>query len=79
MLQAGTLYYTITFVLSLASLLGAIMMWNLNKMGFHIYALSNLLLLLVPAFMLSMPAGWGNIFLTGGFIALYGMHLREMK
>lgn len=78
-IQAGAAYHMITFVLYVASLTGAAMMWNLKKNGFHVYALSNLLILLVPAFMLGMAAGWGNILLTGGFIALYGTHLQEMR
>lgn len=77
--EAGWSYHATTFVLSLCSLLGAIMMWKLKKNGFHFYALSNLGLLFVPMALLGMSTGWGNIFLTSGFIGMYAVHLKEMK
>lgn len=77
--QAGWTYHLTTFVLSLCSLIGAIMMWNLKKTGFHFYALSNLGLLFVPMLLLDMPTGWGSILFTSGFIGMYAVHLKEMK
>ncbi len=78
-LQAGWSYYLMTFALSLGSLAGAILMWNLKKLGFHFYALSNLGLLFVPMLMLGMPTSWGSILFTSSFIAMYAIHLKEMK
>jgi hypothetical protein len=78
-LQAGWTYYFLTFILSVCSLTGAILMWNMKKMGFHFYALSNLGLLFVPMLILSMPTNWGSILFTSCFIAMYGLHLKEMK
>ena len=38
-LHAGWAYYLITFLFTLSSLIGAVFMWNLKKIGFHFYAL----------------------------------------
>jgi len=42
--------FFISSILCLASLTGAIFMFNLKKIGFHIYTTANLLLVLVPLF-----------------------------
>ena len=78
-LQAGWGYYIIMFVLASASLIGAILMWNLKKIGFHVYALANLIALFVPILMFSMPISWSGILLTACFIALYALNLKHMK
>lgn len=77
--QAGWNFHFTTFILSSCSLIGAIMMWNLKKNGFHFYALSNLGLLFVPILLLEMSTSWGSILLTSGFIGMYAVHLKEMK
>jgi hypothetical protein len=79
LLQAGWSYYLMIFVLSICSLTGAILMWNLKKLGFHFYALSNLGLLFVPMFMLGTAISWGSILFTASFIGMYAIHLKEMK
>ena len=79
LLQAGWGFYLISFVLAAGSLAGAILMWNLKKIGFHFYALSNLGLLFVPMLMLSMPISWEGILLTSSFIALYAVNFKFLK
>ncbi len=44
----GPLYYIIVAVLAAMSLLGAFFMYRLNKLGFHLYASSQVLGLLLP-------------------------------
>lgn len=78
-LTAGWGYYSLLFVLSVASLVGAILMWQLKKIGFHIYALANSAALFVPMLMFSMPFSWFGIMVTAAFIALYAMNLKFMK
>ena len=79
LLQAGWGFYLISFVLAACSLAGAVLMWNLKKIGFHFYALSNLGLLFVPMLMLSMPISWEGILLTSSFIALYAFNFKFLK
>ena len=78
-LNAGWGYYTLTLVLTVVSLTGAILMWKLKKNGFHFYAFSNLALLFVPTLVLGMSISWVAILLTSCFIGMYAMHLKYMK
>jgi hypothetical protein len=78
-LKAGWGYYSIIFILSVCSLTGAILMWQLKKIGFHFYALSNLLSLFVPFLMLHLEMSLPSIMLTGSFVALYALNLKFMK
>ena len=79
LLQAGWAYYAPTLILSLGSLIGAILMWKLKKIGIHVYALSNLALLFVPTLVLGIAISWFGILITSGFIALYAVNLKQMS
>lgn len=78
-LRLGWGYYLLVFTLSAASFAGAVLMWNLKKMGFHVYALSNSVSLFIPMLMFSTPLDWRDLLLTSGFILLYALNLRYMK
>ena len=69
------------FFLYAGSIAGAILMLNLKKLGFHIYAVSNVLLALTPAFFVEGQGinflGLG--FITIPFIVLYALHLKHLK
>jgi hypothetical protein len=72
------------FLLYAASLTGAILMFQLKKTGFYIYATAQILLLFVPAIFLGF-----NLFVNIGilfssvftilFIALYAINLKKMN
>jgi hypothetical protein len=72
------------FLLYAASLTGAILMFQLKKTGFYIYATAQVLLLFVPAIFLGF-----NLFVNIGilfssvftilFIALYAINLKKMN
>ena len=76
---AGWGYYILTFLLTLGSMIGAILMWRLRKTGFHVYAFSNLAILFVPTLVLDITISWYAIFFTLSFIGLYAFHLKFMK
>lgn len=78
-LQAGYGFYLIVSVLAVCSLVGAILMWKLKKIGFHIYAISNLVALFIPMLMLSSPISWPAIMITAVFITMYAVHLKLMN
>ncbi|MGZ4158685.1 MAG: hypothetical protein ACXVED_16540, partial [Bacteroidia bacterium] len=78
-IQAGWAYHLPTFIFAIGSLTGAILMWKLKKAGFHFYAFSNLALLFIPTLVLHLTIGWSAIFVTIGFIGMYGLNLRSMK
>jgi hypothetical protein len=69
----GTLFY-------LASLAGSIFMWNLRKIGFHIYTSSQLALIFLTTFFI-YPGGLpsGDLLISSTFILIYFMHLRFMR
>jgi hypothetical protein len=79
LLQAGWLYYLISFVLTACAIFGAILMWRLKKLGFHFYALSNLVLLFVPLLILGITISWEGILFTSIFIALYAFNFKYLK
>lgn len=78
-LRAGWGYHSLMCLLHAASLAGAVLMWKLKKIGFHVYALANLAALLAPTLMFSFPFSWFGIMLTAGFIAMYAMNLKHMN
>lgn len=79
LLQAGWGYYMATFIFASGSLAGAIMMWNLRKLGFHFYAMSNLGLLFLPTLFLNTQVGIESILFTLAYIGFYAVYLKLMK
>lgn len=79
-LSAGRWFFLITCILYIISFTGALLMWNFRKIGFHLYSISQLLLLLVPLIMIedySLPLL--NTMFTIVFIVIYGINLRLLK
>ncbi len=74
---AGTGYFIVSLVLSGASLFGAIKMWGLKKMGFYIYTIAQVLMIIVPLFF-SMPFSAFSTIITALFIVLYFINLKHM-
>jgi len=61
------------------SLLGAIYMLKMKKIGFHIYAISQLLILAVSQFLLGgrLKPGYFDLFITLLFIGLYAIYYKK--
>lgn len=76
---AGWAYYAPAFLLILISLVGAVLMWNLKKIGFHLYVASNLALLFLPMLVVSIPIGMFPIVITLAFITMYAFNLKYMS
>lgn len=73
-------FFLIMPVLYLVSLFGAIAMWKLRKTGFHMYTSSQLLMLLVPFFMVpGYTVPLSGALLTAAFIGSYGINLPKMR
>lgn len=61
-------------------LLGAILMWNLKKVGFHIYSLAQIaLLFVISIFNPFDTTPFAEILMTSMFILLYYRHLKFMS
>jgi hypothetical protein len=70
----------IWIAVTMTSLLGALMMWQLMKAGFHIYFIAAVVAYLLPAIaegaeMMTIQ----RLFFTSIFIFFYGLHLRFMR
>jgi len=80
MLSAGRMFFFLNALLYAVSFAGAILLWRLKKLGFHLYAASQLLLLILPmAYIKGFPMPGTNIFLTILFIWGYSGFLKVMK
>lgn len=60
-------------------LMGAVLMWNMRRSGFHCYALARLLLVLLPLLFLGRGAvALGDVMFALLFIVVYYMLLRQL-
>lgn len=73
-------YFATEALLATTSLFGAIFMWKLRKIGFHLYTIANILILGLPIFFGIGQFNFINLLLiTGPFIAMYAINLKQMK
>ena len=70
--DVGILQQIIRIVLLGGSLFGAIMMLKLKKLGFYLYAVANIAILI-------MSFGIWGLVITAGFIVMYGVNFKAMK
>ena len=80
MMEHATAIGSTSIVLIIISLVGAIMMFKLNRTGFYLYALAQVAMLFVAPMFLGFEAfsKWGLIF-TAGFIVMYAVNLKHMN
>ena len=72
-------FFLMQIVLFAASVYGVYLMWNLKMTGFHIYSVSQILLLILPEiFVPSLPFPFFEIALTVIFVLLYFKNLKEV-
>lgn len=80
LLSAGRVFFFLNAVLYAVSFAGAVCLWKLKKIGFHLYTSAQLLLLIIPmAFIKGFPMNGPSIFLTFLFIFGYFGFLKYMK
>lgn len=72
-----------TGISCLLTLLGAILMWGLNKKGFYLYIIGSLISIFGPIFIfqgfIGMAAGGFTAFFSVLFCVLYGLNLKHMS
>jgi len=72
-------FFLVTALLYAGSVTGAIMMWQLRKMGFHIYIIAQILLLIAPMYFLKLQSpSMLDLLISGLFIILYSTQLKQM-
>jgi hypothetical protein len=72
------------FISALFTLLGALLMWNLNRKGFYLYIVGVLIGILVPFYifgndLIAVGASSFTSFFGIVFIALYALNLKSMR
>lgn len=76
-------YYLFILLLFVASLVGVLRMFKWNKTGFHIYAIAQMLILIVSSiyrYPLMHPSPFTtDLLLTAMFIAVYYMYFKRME
>lgn len=73
--------YLLQALMYIGSFIGVLYMWRLQKKGFHIYAISQLLLLIVTAVFVTSVTGasiWGSVILTAIWIGIYFIYYRKV-
>lgn len=80
MLSAGKSFFFLNTLLYAISFFGALKLWKLEKIGFHLYTASQLALLIIPMlFIKGFPTNGISIFLTLLFVLGYSGFLKYMK
>jgi hypothetical protein len=80
LLSAGRTFFFLNAILYGVSFAGAILLWRMKKLGFHLYTASQLLLLILPlAYIKGFPMPGTSIFMTIIFIWGYSGFLKFMK
>ena len=78
-LSAKPEYFAVTAVINAIAVAGALRMWQLRKQGFHIYTVSQILLILAPMYFFKLPGpDFFSIVIGGIFVLLYGSNLKKM-
>ena len=82
-LTINPIYYLFTALLYVGSLIGVIKMFKLQRTGFHVYSISQMLLLIVSViyvYSTQGSAGFFNEFLmTVMFILIYHLYLKRIE
>ena len=75
----GSGFFIVSFLMAVGSLFGAILMWNLKKIGFYLYSACNIFAIFVPLIFAAGGIGWFGLVITVVFIVLYGLNFKHME
>ena len=82
-LSISPTYYLLTALLYVGSLVGVLKMFKLQRIGFHIYSISQMLLLIVAVVYIYSTQGNSGFFseflTTAMFILLYHLYLKRIE
>jgi hypothetical protein len=80
LLETKPLFFLVSGVFYAGSLVGAIFMMRMKKAGFHIYTISQILLVIAPMYFMHLASpGIPDMLFSGLFILLYSMNLKVMS
>ncbi len=76
LLSVSPLFFLLQAVFSLMSVTGVALMWRLNKTGFHVYTVAQIVLLIIPKlFFAGIPFPWFELSVSFIFVYFYGKSL----
>lgn len=79
-MSGGKKFFLTGFILYTLSLVGAIQMWKLKKIGFHIYTGAQIFILLLPLAMIeNFQFSFFGMLITAAFIFAYAYNLKHMS
>jgi len=82
-LSINPIYYLFTALLYVGSLIGVIKMFRLQRTGFHIYSISQMLILIVSVIYVYSKLGsvgfFNDFLMTAMFILLYHLYLKRFE
>ena len=79
--SVGRGYYFLETLLYVASFIGVLMMWKLQKKGFHVYTIAQCLMIIATSFFVTSKIGgfpFGPIFWTAAFVFMYASHYKNV-
>ncbi len=80
LIEGPSIFFAASALIYAGAITGALLMWQLRKLGFHIYTVSQILLVIAPMYFFKLPGpGVMDILLAGVFILLYSMNLKSMS
>ncbi len=78
-LEAKPLFFFLSGVFYVGSIIGAVLMMRLKKAGFHVYTIFQILLVISPMYFMHLPGpNFLDILFSGTFIILYSTQLKFM-
>ena len=73
-------FFFISAFLYSGSVAGALVMWRMRRIGFHIYTISQILMILAPMYFYSLAGpSMPDLVITGVFVIMYSMNLKIMR
>jgi hypothetical protein len=79
LLEMKPVYFLVSGICYVGSLAGAILMMQLKKIGFHVYTVFQILLILIPMYFMHIAnPGFPELLFAGIFVFLYSMNLKFM-
>lgn len=78
----GRGYYLLDLLLFVASFVGVLMMWRLQKKGFHVYTIAQILMLIATSIFVTSKVGggfpFGPVFWTALFVFMYYSYYKKV-
>jgi len=80
LVSVNSMYFMFQAILLALAVYGAYLMWNLKKIGFHLYTMAQIVLLILPqVFLPSLPFPTFELIVSLIFVTLYAKNLQTLS